>query len=86
MTMEGPRSFGVFFFKKKEKLKKRLGGSKKKHTVILGQWGHGPTDLSFLAPKAALTLPSRWVFGVTGSWGASSLHSKAPSTPPAGPL
>lgn len=30
----------------------------KKHTVILGQWGHAPTDLSCLAPKAALTLPA----------------------------
>lgn len=54
----------------------------------MGHWGHRPHRPACLAPKAALTLPAqqaRWAIGVTGSWGACSLHSEASSAPPAGP-
>lgn len=55
--------FWVFWFvcflrKRKNNEKKVRRLKEKKHTVILGQWGHAPTDLSCLAPKAALTLPA----------------------------
>lgn len=53
----------------------------------MGQWEHGPHGPVLPGPRGCTypPCPTWWAIGVTGSWGASSLHSEAPSAPPAGP-
>lgn len=66
--MEGPQRFlgiflfflfFVFFLRKRKWKKKKVRRLKEKTTLLFwGSGNTGPTDLSCLAPEAALTLPA----------------------------
>lgn len=85
--MEGPLFPFFFFLRKRKTMKKKVRRLKEKTHCYFGAVGTWAPWTCPVWPSGCTypPYPARWATGVTGSWGASSLHSEASSAPPAGP-